>query len=189
MKPCAKNKQPLSLLAVDELAPRPAAELRAHMTTCPGCRDYFDEISKVAGGLTAAKAALPEIETSELFHRRLTQRIKAEEQPGAWAAWLPLARSRGLNWQFAAPLIVVGVVAALLLITRQNHPSAPTAIASNSNPAPMPAAVSPTFGNYRMLADRSFEALDQELSREAAAAPASAPVYTVASITRTMGLD
>ncbi len=190
MKPCAKNQQRLGWLAINAL--EQTDELRTHMETCPGCRHYFEEMSNLAGKLTAT-GPMPEIEASETFHRRLARRIEAEVRPGVWAALQAFVRSGGLKWRVAAPVatgVTVVVVAILIAFGPQRRkPAVARTVEPVVSNTKSPAAAAPTLGNYRMLVNRSFDALDQELTREEEASPAGAPVYTMSSMARVMTAD
>jgi predicted anti-sigma-YlaC factor YlaD len=193
MKPCAKNQKVLSLLATNDLERRPAEELRAHVETCPGCRHYLEEMSNVAGKLTASSSAAPKIAASATFHRRLARRIEAEGQPGIRAAVWAFVRSGALNWRVAMPVagvVVLGVFVVIIALglqrERQTVPRAVGSIASAVKPSKDPA---PTFGSYRMLADRSLDALNQELTKEAEAGSPGPPTYTALSLARAITAD
>jgi anti-sigma factor RsiW len=190
MNPCPRNKKLLGLLAINELPPHQAGGLRAHLETCPACRRYLDEMSCVVGELRAAAGAAPDLEPSPAFHRRLVQRIETEARPGFLAEVFALLHGRGLNWRVAVPMLAVATVAALFLITARRSgqpvPSPREVIASATHTAGEEA---PTFGAYRMLANRSWEALDRELTREASTAPSGTTIYAASSLTMSTGAD
>jgi len=191
MKPCAKNRKTLSWLAIEAAGADEARELRAHMETCAGCRNYFAEVSALAGRFDAFKGT-SEIEATERFHRGLVRRIEAEARPGVWAAVSEWVRPGALNWRVALPIAGVMAVMVALLITSAQRSERPP-VASVTQPiatAKMPVKeVAPTFGNYRMLANRSLDALDQELTREAQASLAGASTYTVSSMAQVIATD
>jgi anti-sigma factor RsiW len=168
----------LGLLAVNELPPRQAGELRAHLETCLACRHFLDEMSRVAGELQAAAGAMPDMEPSAAFHRRRAQRIETEARPGFLAEASAL-----LNLRVAIPALAVVIVAAMFVLTArrsgQSVPNTNQLVSSSTQPA---SETAPTFGNYRMLASRSWEALDRELTREASTAQSGAPVYAASSL-------
>jgi len=192
MTPCTKNKKLLSLLAIDALDSREAQVLRAHVETCPGCRSYLEDMSNVAGKLTASSAAAPEIKASDTFHRRLTRRIESEGQPGIMARMCAFTRSGGLDWRTVALVagVVLGVLTVMLALEpqrgRRTVPSAVGPIVSTARPVE---DLVPTFGSYRMLANRSLDALDQELTKEGKVGSAGAPTYTASSLTRAIAAD
>lgn len=191
MKPCAKNKKTLSWLAIEAVGADEARELRAHLETCAGCRNYFGEISALAGRFEAFKGT-SEIEATERFHRGLVRRIEAEARPGVWATVIEWVRPGALNWRVALPIAGVMVVMVGLLIT-SGHRQAEEPMAQVVEPvaaANKPVKeVAPTFGNYRMLANRSLDALDQELAREAQASLAGASTYTASSMAQVIATD
>lgn len=192
MKPCAKNRQRLGWLAINALEPRQTEELRAHLETCPGCRHYFQEMTGLVVKLTAT-GPMPEIEASEAFHRALARRIEAEGKPGAWAALWAFIRSAGLKWRVVAP-VTVGVAAAVFavliaLAPQRRQLSVARVVEPVAATTKTATDVSPTLGNYRMLVNRSFDALDQELTREEETSPAGAPVYTMSNMARVMTAD
>ncbi len=49
--------------------------------------------------------------------------------------------------------------------------------------------MTPTLGSYRMLANRSLDVLDQELTSEAQTGVAGAPIYKVSNLSRAMAAD
>jgi hypothetical protein len=186
MKACEKNKKSLSLLAIGDLRADEAVELRSHIQTCADCRDYFREISDLAGELKTAASATPAIEASPSFHRSLARRIESEARSGSWAEVFSLPPLRGWNWRLIAPTAVAtAVLATLLLVPRQSRQSvtidAP-AIATHSG-------ITPSLATYHALANTSWDALDRELTREAAAVPTGPPIYAASSTARAMAAD
>src|SRR3954454_19156537 len=117
MKACAQNLKRLSWLAIDALEPQQAEALRAHVAVCPGCARYLEEISGVAGKLSATGGGAVEMEASDAFHRKLVRRIAAEGQPGVWTTVRSWLRVGGTDWRVAAPVAGIALgVAALLLV-------------------------------------------------------------------------
>ncbi len=186
MKACERTKKSLSLLAIGDLGANQARQLQSHIQICPGCRKYFGDISNLAGKLKAAGAATPELEIPAAFHRALTRRIESEAQPGILAEVFAVPRLRRWNWRFVAPAAVVTMVLALVfLFPKQSHHAlpgqTPTVVAHTD--------MAPTFAAYHALASRSLEALDRELTREAAALPAGQPICAASSIARAITAD
>jgi len=186
MKACEQNKKSLSLFAIGDLGADEARQLQSHIQTCPGCREYFREISNLTGDLKAAGAATPQFETSAAFHRAWSRRIMSEAQPGILADVFALPWLRGWNWSFVAPAAVAAMALTLvLLLPKHSHQALPgqtRAVAAHTDMAP-------TFAAYHALANRSLEALDRELTREAAALPAGQPIYAASSIARAITAD
>ena len=186
MKACDRNKKSLSLLAIGDLRPAEAAEMRSHIQMCVGCRDYFREISDLAGELKTVAATTPAIEASPSFHRSLARRIESEARSSSRADVFSLPPMRGWNWRLVAPTAVVTLVlATLLLIPRQSRQSvtidAP-AVATRSG-------ITPSLATYHALANTSWDALDRELTREAAAVPTGPPIYAASSTARAITAD
>jgi len=188
MNVCENNKMALSLLATGDLRGEEAAHLRAHVDSCPGCRGYLGQLTSVAGDLAGAAAAKSEIEVPVNFHRDLTRRIAAEKPRSLWAEVFAFPGLRALNWRYLAPTIGVAVAAIALLLWIPGLNRANT----KSSIGPVVAAVadqSPTLGTYHDLANNSWDALDRELTREAAAAPSGPPVLAVSSLARVISAD
>ncbi|HZQ47602.1 MAG TPA: zf-HC2 domain-containing protein [Verrucomicrobiae bacterium] len=193
MKACTSNHKSLSLLAINALEPRQAEELQAHVATCPECRRYLQEMSNVAGKLTLATVAASEIEATEGFHQKLARRIEAEGRPGIWAAARAFLRSGVPDWRVAAPVVGVVVVVIAVLIAlgpHQGRQIVPRVIGPMVSKVESAKDLTPSFGSYRMLADRSLEALDQELTKEAEdEGSPGAPIYTTLSMARAIAAD
>ena len=76
MKPCAQNRKLIAWLASNALEAQQARQLQAHLETCEGCRRYLAEISNVTERLAATESN-PDIQASEVFHRKLAGRLRA----------------------------------------------------------------------------------------------------------------
>lgn len=175
MKPCANYRKELAWLAINELEPRRAGELRAHLETCDGCRGYFEEMTRVAGALAvAAPLPLSRLEARSTFHRRVTEAVRAQDGP--------VVKSR--QWRVAIPALCIVAIAVWAL----NQPS--------NRLIPPPVAVSapardlrPTLANYRIAAARSAEALDDLLTRQIKERGPAMPVYTASAFSAVEGTD
>lgn len=177
MKPCSGNRKSIALLAANALDAPAAGKLRQHIATCPGCQEYFGEISGVASRVSRTHEA-SEIEASERFHRRLAGRIReTEKKPPAdqAATYLELMKWR-LLIPFGAICLVFGIV-----VGRFYHPNRIHTTPSGVTPASAAAAdagdISPTLANYQNAANRSFDQLDALLSRQAGEGLPPAPIY------------
>lgn len=180
MNACDGYKMDLSLLATGGLHEKEALRVRAHMESCPGCKGYFGQISSLAAELKSAGALVPEVEVPPRFHGELMRRINSEVPPGLLADLFAILRQRLLRWRFATPALVTFVLMALLFWVARGNRTAPS---SRRIPAISTAAqLAPTFGAYHNLAENSWDALDRELTREAADAPTAPGVLTAASI-------
>jgi len=180
MKPCSNYRKRIAWLAVGALHSREERELRAHLPTCPGCRNYLEEMSVVSEKLNASRIN-PDIYASETFHQKLARRLKAQEAGSRWAVLVP-------RWKIALPVIgcAAAVVTALLLVLRPPAGSLPSPSPIKSVTAMPPAKrdLPPTISNYQMIANRSLESLDELLTTEGNRNPPPAPVYTASSLSR-----
>jgi hypothetical protein len=180
MKPCSNYRKRIAWLALSALDSREERELRAHLPTCPACRNYLEEMSCVSDKLSACRIN-PDIEASETFHQKLARRVKAQEAGSCWA--LPVS-----GWKIALPAIgaAAAVLTALLLVLRPPVGSSPSPSPIKSVTA-IPSArrdLAPTISNYQMIANRSLERLDEVLTTEGNRNPPPAPVYTASSLSR-----
>jgi anti-sigma factor RsiW len=185
MNPCSNNRKQIAWLALGELDPAGERTLREHLATCEGCRNYLEEISGVTEQLSAA-APDSKIRTPDLFHQRLTQKLRAAERnsvledlPGWFGRMTP-------GWRVALPGIAVVLLVVFAVVARRQP--------SNVAVAPAPAVVvvtapdsgsdpAPTMANYQMIAGQSLDKLDALLTKEGNENLPPAPVYT-ASMTK-----
>lgn len=173
MKPCAHHQKPLAWLALDVLDADSAAKLRVHLGVCAGCRQYWDEVSKLCREQAEASEAFPRIPADESFHRRLKQRIVSNPPRASW--WRAMdGFVHGIVLQTRQPLtlaavLTVALAAALLRWDRPHQPPTPSPVTGS---APMrdhqTFDAPPTLAVYRTTANDSMEALDDLLSRQAA---------------------
>lgn len=108
MTACADRIPTLDALFAGDLPEQEAAELRAHLETCEGCRAYHDRLWKVEAALE--KRAMPSRAVDEL-EQRLLARAKSQaaaERPEPW--WKR-------RWVlFGAPLAAVAAYAVVVLV-------------------------------------------------------------------------
>ena len=169
MKPCAKNREPIVWLTLDELDARRTRELRAHLEICEGCRVYLAEISKVTEKLALVEAK-PDVQASEVFHQKLAGRLRAADFQQA-----------RLKWRVAlaalAAVVVIDVSVALWRrppkVSSIGRAGTQTVSASNSDND-----LAPTMANYQRVADASLDKLDALLTRQGNRTSPSLPIYT-----------
>jgi len=186
MKPCSNYRKRIAWLAVGVLDSREERELRAHLPTCSGCRNYLEEMSGVSNKLSACRID-PDICVSETFHQKLAHRLKAEETASRWGVVVAQVQSALPRWKIALPVIgaAAAVVTALLLVVRRPAGSSLAPIKSATAMPPAKRDLAPTISNYQMIANHSLEKLDEVLTTEGNRNPPPAPVYTVSSFART----
>ncbi len=172
MKPCPKHRELIAWLVLGNLEADRACVLREHLESCDGCRRYFRELSHVTASVRAAEVKTS-FEAAESFHRRVVARVRAR-RPSRFQWTLPeLVRSLSLNWRVG--LSVAGgmaIIIGLVLIYPQQPPAHPPELVRV--PAPAGTArdkvndLEPTISNYQMVANHSFDKLDQLLSEQGA---------------------
>jgi hypothetical protein len=191
MKPCSNNRKLIAWLAVDALDARRERELRAHLETCEGCRRYLREVSTATEKLTAAEIR-SDIQTSEAFHQKVAGALRAEETSSAWTTVVAQLQATLLNWRVALPVIggAVVVIAALSVFPRRPGVLLPAPTRSQAVLAPsIKRDLDPTISNYQMVANRSFEKLDELLTRQGHRNPSPTPIYTASTFALASGLD
>jgi hypothetical protein len=107
---CSGKRRQLALLAGGELGRRRAARLRAHLSSCPGCRDLHDELRALAG---LARRALDGDRVEEAGFSSVRGQVRSR----LIAAEKPLPAPRVPIWTVLAPVAGVLAMAGLLLLT------------------------------------------------------------------------
>jgi len=184
MKPCSKNRELIAWLVMDALDAEPARQLREHLDTCAGCRQYRDEIATVKEKLARVEIA-PELQASAAFHRRWTGAINSKPSGSVWDTIVAQFRGYRLSWRVALPAlaaIVLVVLAMFTLTPRRETPSPVQASARTVSQPKLKAELPPTFANYEMAANRSLEAFDELLTREGNRNLPPVPVYTASTL-------
>ncbi|HEV8542799.1 MAG TPA: hypothetical protein VGR78_10445 [Verrucomicrobiae bacterium] len=187
MKPCSAKRKEIALLALRGLDAREEMDLRAHIESCAGCRQYLEEISAVSEKLGALDAGR-DIQTSEAFHQKVTARVREHQTLPAWVGFMENLRLLFFNWRLALPaMALAGITIASLLVARPRHtiPATDLAEVHSSTPAPEPKSeLAPSISNYQMIVNQSLDKLDDVLTRQAARKSPSAPLYTASSLLR-----
>ena len=184
-KPCADQQKRIAALTLGLLEPRPARELRMHLATCAGCRDYLAELTRVTEQLAAAEPAV-ELPASDKFHRQLMARIEARPAGTDWRMVGDVFRAV-LGWR-----VVVPMVAVILLLIRlgieyppkaevQVHPPMPASDRVVAAETDTDTDLAPTVANYQRVAEESPDKLDALLARQEPSSGRAAPVYTAAT--------
>lgn len=165
MKPCAKNREPIALLAMRNLPGGEAGKLRAHLAECPGCAAHAEELARFCGP-HAADPTLGEANPSPDFHRKLSARIRGEADARATPG--PTNGGAGIAF-WRIPLAAAAMVAAMIFFLPP-APMDPKPDAPGSAARPTSAGKrlpSPRLANYYAAIHRSPEALDLFLSSQA----------------------
>jgi hypothetical protein len=190
MNPCIRYKKKLALMASGVLEEGECQQLERHLWECPGCRQYWQEISAICREHSQVVDHLPLIANPEGFHQRLARRINSPARDPrllrrpVFFDWLSDRR-----WQLAVATAVM-VVLGLTILQFRSEPVRPKSIAStakSAEPTVAPTDTQPTFLAYRLAADKSLDALDAMLTREAAQA-SGAPSLVTAAMREQTGL-
>lgn len=188
MKPCPEHRRRIAWLAADALNENDAKQMRDHLNSCAGCRDYFGQVARICQQHDAAAEHAPEILLSPSFHQRLEKRIRRKTAASGWASTSSSVRNWLVGWRIAIP---AGVCALLFLASWQGGkrrgalapvPTSPPAIAAVAGSANIEPEA--TYSSYRMAANTSLDALDALLNRQAARESAPSEVLTVSTATR-----
>ena len=191
MKPCSRKRMPLALLALGELdAPR-AAELRAHIESCEGCRCYLAEISAMTVRLAGAEMK-PDIKASESFHRGVVARLRAESSGSVWQTLAKRFVAGWCNWRIALPAAGAAALVIVVLSIPARQPAAlrpvPTGVQAVL-PTDIKSDLPPTIANYQRIATRSLDELDDLLTKQGRRNPSPTPIYTASLFASARVLD
>jgi hypothetical protein len=180
MKPCRKNRKQIAWLVMDALDSSEAAVLNRHLQECEGCRGYHLEISRVKQRLGSAELlTTAELPLSEFSFRKGRSRTWTTKLAGGTPA-LP-----GINWRFGLPAlgaIILGIVAISALVRRQVPPAVAIRQANIVAAATPSAALLPTLGNYRAVANQSLDELDDLLARQSKRPIPAPPAFSAVSL-------
>ena len=185
MKPCSQHKPHLAWLALDTLEAARAEKLRAHLELCPGCRQYWADICALSRDHQRAAEALPDARAGEAFHRHLDRRIQAEAaRPGLLRTFDRLWRGVDpMNLRFASAVAAVLVAALVMIWTSRPRPTARPAdlavTAALPHQTQSVALPPPTLLAYRVAPNRSPDALDDLVARQAAGSSFGAEALTI----------
>jgi len=183
MKACAANRELIVGQIFETLDARQTRQLRAHLEICEDCRRYQAEISHVTGCLATVKIN-PDLQASERFHRKVTQKLRTAKPSSLRAILAAYVRDRQLPWRVAVPLVAALVFIGILLATwpqprkitahRSTSPSVLLAAGSDNH-------LAPTLANYQRAANQSWEKLDALLTRQSERALPALPSYTAST--------
>jgi hypothetical protein len=162
--------------------------LISHIQTCPGCLQYFNELSTVTTFLTSTSdQPYPDLEATESFHRRVVDAIRDHPRfiPRDWL--LTIAdrlhfRPQPLRIALPALVAVAAVVFVMLTFHHSPKPSPSTAAHKEAQPQP---PLPPTVANYQAVANRSLDQLDDLLTLQANKPQHSVPIYTASLFSTT----
>jgi len=183
MKPCNKNRKRVAWLALGVLGPQEDEQVRAHLQSCSGCRDYFQELSVVSEHLRKVRVDTA-VESTDRFHRRVLGELKASSSEPSGRRPVRQDFWRRLRWRIAWPAL--GAAGALLVLLTFMPPGAiPPARDAHRPVASRGGArvdLEPTIQNYQLAASRSMDKLDELLNLQAGRNLPSTPVYRASAL-------
>jgi anti-sigma factor RsiW len=182
MKACTRNKKRITWLVAGALNAELGQQLQTHFQTCPGCRQYFQEISGIFQEPALAARTLPPVQASNSFHEQLDDRILASVPDSAPSWVIEQLRHWSSPWRMAAATCVVTLL-VLVVVLRFPSPHRDPVLVQVSTPRPNPIPVQtddsePTLCRYWMAANTSLEALNELLADHAARILAPTEAYT-----------
>jgi anti-sigma factor RsiW len=183
MNVCRRKRKAIALLAVNALAGEPARQLRSHLETCPGCRQYLAEISYVGERIRGAD--VESIEASHAFHRKLLTALRRQEASSETCA--TTLQTLLSNWRVGVALSLILFATAAVVMLRFGQHQVPSSMPSErltgaGISSGTPKDVEPTISNYSSVANRSLDQFDELLTQQANKHFASYPVYTAGGV-------
>ena len=193
---CSNYRDQLAALTLGALEPADKHAVELHLSTCAACRATLAELKSVTQSLEGVQTR-NDIQTSERFHRAWTAQLHKASVPSFRERAAAFLKAFRLSpYHYALP---IATVALLILIGAfwlwSIH--APNEVRSTTNPRNLssrqPSAdseIEPTLSNYQVVANRSFEKLDQLLNTQGTkTAPSSLPVYTASALSISKDLE
>jgi hypothetical protein len=170
---------------MDALDAPQVARIQAHLRHCEGCRAYRAEIASVSQSVASLRAA-PEIDRHAVVVRRLARNPLAPHRRTAPHA-AAFARAP-FNWGLVVPALAIVALSLVVLSVLLKTPapgSRLVAINQARFKVNAPTGLPPTLGNYRAVANDSFDELDDLLLRQSqkpVPAPPTPSASTVAML-------
>jgi len=185
MNPCLMKKKQIALLASEGLGAQAAQDLREHLRACPGCREYWIDITQVCRDQMRAADHLPEAEADLSFHRRFQQQLIKWDAPAAMEGTSLISRYF-TGWTLAWPVAMMVTLGLVLFFSGSHKRTVEPrpAVASFFAPPVTVTDAPPTLSRYRLALSRSFDEFDELLNRHTAHRPDSAEPVIVAAVRR-----
>lgn len=186
------DKSSLTLLIAGLLDEKEAQAARAHLETCPACREHYVEMERLCERLKEPVAKVPSLTPPPDFHARLKQSLQGAKETKGGADFLLILRS----W-FTGPRLALagGVCLVAIVVTLRDYPdrtSSSGTVAVHPPALPAPArqpelAQTSTALAYQLAMNESFEALEALLEQNARQGTPSATTLALAN--RSPGRD
>jgi len=187
---CCSKRQWIVALATNALDPYKTRALQAHLQTCASCREYLKQVSTVSENLRGVTIR-SDIHASETFHRKLAARLRTERSEALWRS--ALADLRAMLTSYPRAGLATGVVLVSAIGLCLFRPSAPPVKDVSTKMVFLPSAsrpeVAPSVSNYQVVANRSFEMLEELLTAQGSKTSPSPPVYTASTVSLGRSLE
>ena len=187
---CSNKRHRIIALAANTLDPDQKRALQVHLRTCAECRRFLEEISAITENLRAVEIR-SDLQASESFHRKLAARLRTEHTEPFWiSAWSDFRALLMSNPRtaLASGMALVGALGILLFrpTVPQANDLSPIAIYQVRKLQP---EVAPSVSNYQVVANHSFELLDELLTAQGTKTSPSPPIYTASTLSLAKDLE
>jgi len=187
---CSNQRKRIIALAANALDPDKKRSLQVHLRTCAKCREYLEEISTITENLRAVEIR-SDLQASESFHHKLAARLRTQNSEPFWISALSDFRALLMSnprTALATGMLLVGALGLLLF-----RPAVPPIndvspiAAYQARYAPL--EVAPSISNYQVVANHSFELLDELLTIQGTKTSPSPPIYTASTLSLAKDLE
>ena len=154
---CRKVRKLIPLAAGDDLRPRPAAALRAHVASCPACRAELEGFRAALAGITSAAKAESAADWNAHEWRSLMARAAAEAKAACQAPGRAARPAFQPRWAAASVIGACLGLVVLGMLFRGPSPRPDTAAAAGQDVLTM-TMVSPETGlQIVWILDKNFD--------------------------------
>ena len=187
---CSSKRPLIVALAANTIEPDQKRAVEFHLRTCAECRAYLEEISIVTEHLRAVKIR-SDVQASESFHRKLAARLRAERSEPFWISASSYFRALLMfnpGASIATGIILVGALGLFLFRPTSTSESDTSRIAVYEE-RDLRQEIAPSISNYQMVANRSFEMLDELLTVQGNKTAPATQIYTASTLSLAKDLE
>lgn len=184
MKSCLQSKKLLVMFAIGELDAHRHRMVGDHVRRCPRCSSYVEEVSRVSRRLVALEDSST-VSASPFFHQRLQRRLRTIEPLSPWERVRLWACAHACNWRVLGPVAAAFAIAFTVLFLRAERTSGDHSPRYRTMVTGTEAAyrdLQPSIANYQAAADRSLEAFEEFLTKQATRFKPLDPAGTAADL-------
>ncbi|MBI1842089.1 MAG: zf-HC2 domain-containing protein [Verrucomicrobia bacterium] len=173
MNTCRDYRQSIALLASGDLDPIASREVEGHLSRCPSCRGYFEELRGLCAAHETAARHLPAAAAPPALYRSVSRRIRRAGE-STDTGWIRVLRARALGVAGAAALTAV---CALVFLRAPERPLSMSGVPWREDSSTGLAGFSSARRLARLASTSSTEELDALLAVEGARSFAPTPAY------------